>query len=138
MFCEQCGNEVKEGARFCNKCGAPIQQEVKQDTQRVAGSLKEKGMEQAEAKLPRADRKQWLPFAVAAGVVMVVAVLAVGINRRAEKASGETVSVSAEITDDSFIPWKEAGLEDHVMEWNDEALEKKCGGLLIFRMGRFT
>lgn len=24
MFCSKCGNEIKEGARFCIKCGAPV------------------------------------------------------------------------------------------------------------------
>ena len=26
MFCSGCGNEVKEGAKFCNKCGAKLAQ----------------------------------------------------------------------------------------------------------------
>lgn len=28
MFCEKCGNEIKVGARFCGKCGAPVMQGV--------------------------------------------------------------------------------------------------------------
>ena len=24
MFCSKCGNQCKEGAKFCNKCGAPL------------------------------------------------------------------------------------------------------------------
>ncbi len=28
MFCRNCGNEIGEGAKFCSKCGTPIQVEV--------------------------------------------------------------------------------------------------------------
>lgn len=31
MFCEQCGSEVKTGAKFCTKCGARLDQPAQQD-----------------------------------------------------------------------------------------------------------
>lgn len=33
MFCPKCGKEVKEGARFCDRCGAPLSQDEGQDIQ---------------------------------------------------------------------------------------------------------
>ncbi|MFQ6832295.1 TM2 domain-containing protein [Butyricicoccus pullicaecorum] len=35
MYCKQCGNEVAEGAKFCESCGTPIDQveEAKRQTQ---------------------------------------------------------------------------------------------------------
>ena len=26
MFCKNCGNEMKDGAKFCDKCGTTIEQ----------------------------------------------------------------------------------------------------------------
>ena len=31
MFCNQCGSEVKSGAKFCTKCGARLDQPAQQD-----------------------------------------------------------------------------------------------------------
>jgi len=32
-FCEQCGNKLKEGIKFCGKCGAPVPAEQTEDAQ---------------------------------------------------------------------------------------------------------
>ena len=29
MYCRKCGNEVHDGAKFCNKCGAQVEQKIK-------------------------------------------------------------------------------------------------------------
>ena len=31
MYCEKCGNELKEGEKFCAKCGASFEQENKKE-----------------------------------------------------------------------------------------------------------
>ena len=31
MFCNQCGSEVKSGAKFCTKCEARLDQPAQQD-----------------------------------------------------------------------------------------------------------
>lgn len=32
MFCENCGNEIKNGYKFCNKCGVPSTQKEELET----------------------------------------------------------------------------------------------------------
>lgn len=36
MFCTECGNRCRDGARFCNKCGAPLDSEFDKKTQDMA------------------------------------------------------------------------------------------------------
>ena len=36
MFCNQCGNELSEGSKFCNSCGAPVNPVENKETQSTA------------------------------------------------------------------------------------------------------
>lgn len=74
MFCKKCGSEIKEGSKFCPKCGTPT------------GGQASKGKE----KFPK-----WIPAAAAIGIA---AVLAAGIWSAAGKDGKETQTVSEEKT----------------------------------------
>lgn len=38
MFCRKCGQEIKPGAKFCTKCGTPVQQQTSPQTPSVAST----------------------------------------------------------------------------------------------------
>lgn len=60
MYCKACGAQVREGARFCAKCGAPLN-----DAERRAAAR------------PRHSRKRWLLLLGAvAAIVALIAVIA--------------------------------------------------------------
>lgn len=75
MFCTNCGKEIKEGAAFCTNCGKPVSTVPKADTA-DSGS---------NASGPRADTaksdkaKSGKIGLLAAGIVLVIAAVAVGI-----------------------------------------------------------
>ncbi len=45
MFCKQCGNEMKDGAKFCAKCGAPAANPVWEETDRSPKKEKSKPLQ---------------------------------------------------------------------------------------------
>ena len=68
MYCPKCGKELREGAIFCNGCGASLQNEVQIDNQ------------------PTDKKVQWKPFAVSAviglaGYLVFSIILSIFANR---------------------------------------------------------
>lgn len=69
MFCVKCGNECKEGAKFCTSCGAPIQRStsqvsnVNQQAQQMDGGVQNQpqmwnvNMSQQGMSMPQANRR---------------------------------------------------------------------------------
>jgi len=43
IFCEQCGNKLNEGIKFCGKCGAPVPVEQTEDTQSYVQDMSASG-----------------------------------------------------------------------------------------------
>lgn len=39
MFCEGCGKQLKEGARFCIACGKPVQEAENEPSKEIAGGV---------------------------------------------------------------------------------------------------
>ena len=58
MFCSECGNEIKEGAKFCPMCGTPVfvppVQEVVEETAEQVQDTVVEAVEQAEEKITEA------------------------------------------------------------------------------------
>ena len=70
MFCGNCGTEVKEGAQFCQECGAPL---AKKPEVRTAVSV-------AKKEVARKERRGGkMPVALLAGIAAVVVALALVI-----------------------------------------------------------
>lgn len=56
MFCRKCGHEVKEGTKFCVKCGAPLASEAPRS--RNTDSVSEPKKEQPESKVQPKEKKK--------------------------------------------------------------------------------
>ena len=41
MFCTKCGNQIKDGFKFCPKCGTPIYVEKEKDESEVKSQVEE-------------------------------------------------------------------------------------------------
>lgn len=39
MYCDQCGTELVEGARFCSQCGAPVAGQESEDIDRTTAAI---------------------------------------------------------------------------------------------------
>ncbi len=58
MFCRKCGNELKEGAKFCTVCGAPVQQAQPQRQAQPQVQRQEQAQPQIQPQMQRQERAQ--------------------------------------------------------------------------------
>ena len=69
MFCKNCGTQLKEGAKFCPKCGTPV-------TPMPGAGQAGPGAGQPPHQGPAAGKASKIPiFAIGAIVILVVAVI---------------------------------------------------------------
>lgn len=64
MFCKKCGNQLKDGAKFCPKCGCQVLEEVNDQTSSLTRQKQKAG-------------KNWLIILV---ILVIVGVVVVGIS----------------------------------------------------------
>ena len=80
MFCTNCGKEIQEGAAFCTNCGKPVPAAHKESTGAGANKADEPNSDKVKLDKAQSDKAKsgklgWL----AAGIILVIAVVAVGI-----------------------------------------------------------
>lgn len=79
MFCDQCGNEVKDTERFCSRCGAPVQSQPVQQSVEPAVTLQNNvyGMTFDSQPQQQSKAKKGISKGVVISAVAGVAVIAV-------------------------------------------------------------
>lgn len=116
MFCENCGNSLPDGARFCGECGVPVSQAPAEEAaQEAAAVIAEEVIPAAEAVreaaaapvvIPEAPAEQTAPkkshagliIGIIAAAVIVLGVLIAGLFTnwfRAEKPKGPMDEIMA-------------------------------------------
>jgi hypothetical protein len=74
MFCKNCGSEIADGEAFCPSCGAAtVQPEAAAED--VTGAAQAESTEGAEGTTGGKGLKEKLPFLIATGVVVVIALI---------------------------------------------------------------
>ena len=48
MFCNNCGNNLSDRAKFCARCGNVVERERMEDTEAVSGTVQEEVSEKAD------------------------------------------------------------------------------------------
>lgn len=71
MICNQCGNQIEEGAMFCTRCGTPVMN----NNQPIPMAP----MNQVQANQPTKKRSAGLIIAIAGGVVAVLLVIVLAV-----------------------------------------------------------
>lgn len=71
MICNQCGNQIEEGAMFCTRCGTPVMN----NNQPISMTP----MNQEQVNLPKQKRSTGLIIAIAGGVVAVLLVIVLAV-----------------------------------------------------------
>lgn len=100
MFCTNCGKELREGAAFCTNCGKPVSSVHKENAADSAEKADEPTADKAKSDKPQSDKlrsdkpqsdksqsdksisdkpKSGKTGLLAAGIILVIAVVAVGI-----------------------------------------------------------
>lgn len=76
MYCRNCGYQLNDGAKFCPKCGMPVENQVSQDQTNVFETKEEDNLlEKRDGNTPRRNsRKIWKTAAVVAAVVLAAGV----------------------------------------------------------------
>ncbi len=69
-YCQNCGTEIKEGAKFCATCGKPIDKELTEQQQTQPTSL-------PTVAKKRKKNKNWLGYSIAVVLVLSIVVLIV-------------------------------------------------------------
>ena len=78
MYCEKCGQQLRDGAKFCNKCGAPVENTKNDDKPKEDhkfnqnDNINKKTIEPANK--PRRSKK---PLVITLSIVAVAVVLGV-------------------------------------------------------------
>lgn len=103
MFCKKCGAKIKDGTKFCPKCGSPVS--------------------------PAANKKVSSKWAMGAAAVVVAAILAVGIGSIGGKDKTE-VRVSSEVSKTKKTSDKETK-KKQAEKKNREAAEKDSGNGMV-------
>lgn len=93
MFCENCGNELKENALFCNKCGCktgveepavtevPVTENVVEDACDTASNVPETSEDVVNTEMPQEEppvKKKKKLWVVLTAVVLIIALLGTG------------------------------------------------------------
>lgn len=82
MFCRKCGKELPEGAMFCNLCGTPCGEDLRQDSQSVSNTKLPYTIE-TQIQQPRFNNvvaaphgrfKLLIPILILAGILMVAVI----------------------------------------------------------------
>ncbi len=73
MFCKKCGNELSNGARFCGKCGAQVEQVAQVDLPTSAGNPNQFGFGFSVANL-RNNRKMTAVY-LSAAVLFILEII---------------------------------------------------------------
>jgi uncharacterized membrane protein YvbJ len=86
-YCSECGKEIKDNARFCRNCGAPVEQEE----------------QRTDAYRPKAEVKKTSVIIVGMICVTAVALAVIGLafwslSRRESQSYGESERTAAEQT----------------------------------------
>ena len=76
MFCQKCGTENVEGARFCKNCGAPLKRW--NGASAGGGGLPQGGDPARGGKPPAAKKPGYARWAAAAGGIILAAVVIAG------------------------------------------------------------
>ena len=76
MYCRNCGYQLNDGAKFCPKCGMPVENQVSQDQTNVFETKEEDNLlEKRDENTPRRNsRKIWKTAAIVAAVVLAAGV----------------------------------------------------------------
>ena len=59
MFCKNCGNEIKDGVKFCGKCGEKIEREKTQETNEQQDTVNVSKKVISEKSKKSDDDKKW-------------------------------------------------------------------------------
>lgn len=122
MYCTKCGKQIEDTARFCKFCGAAVDGNYGVSRDPAATSITENisayrqetvhtsGTAKSASDQPNPTVGS-LPVLIFAGLFFLALVM---ILRDVPQDSHEGPI---------FVSWEEAGLTDHVMDWQDEALE---------------
>lgn len=115
MFCKYCGKEVKEGAKFCENCGKPLNdepvvvEEVKQEPK-----VDVKPAEPKKAEKKPITKKWWFWVIIA---VIVLAVLVAIFGKKSSSEPAEEVAQTIEETGSSEVKSEAKVKEPQLIEF---------------------
>lgn len=104
MKCPQCGNESKEGAKFCGNCGCPLAPQIpqQQDFQQNQAQPMTPPIQQPIPQKPQKKFYQqwyfWVIFAVVITIVVYIYAAAISYNSNSKKAQKQDTTVSETVT----------------------------------------
>lgn len=88
MFCQQCGAELKEGEKFCPKCGRPMELTDQKSTQNLQEPIAATEGSATQTNITTKKKKPMVIFiAVAVVFVVIIAALAVLGSESGDKSS---------------------------------------------------
>lgn len=81
MFCESCGTENDNGAKFCKKCGAPLKAAAENgQAQKNGGALASPQKGQPTVKMPVITKKSGIIIGAVAAVLAVIVIICIMVN----------------------------------------------------------
>ena len=122
MYCTKCGKQIDDTARFCKFCGAAVDGNHGESRDTAATSTTEgtsayrqesfytSGTAKSASNQPKTTGGS-LPVFILAGLFLLALVM-IFLDLPQDRQE-----------DPVIVSWEEAGLNDHVMDWQDEALE---------------
>lgn len=116
MFCKNCGNEVKDGEKFCSKCGTSQQigntnpssvgniPPQTNNTQQIPLFTQPIGSSTVSTMPPKNNKKLHLIIGIAAGVIaLVIIVLVIALAGASGDTSSKADTFSVESVKESYI-----------------------------------
>lgn len=102
MYCTSCGKEVREGAKFCNHCGAELKKPVSEERQ-------------APPEKPKKKKSKWIPIVAALCVCLLAAggVLYLSSRNKLPEPLGSVSAESSAVPESQF---KDVSLNGHVYQ----------------------
>ena len=85
MFCEECGAEIDDTAKFCDKCGVPTSKSVKDRKQKKEINIKKDNVPD------KSSKRKWI---ILAGIVIVALIICASVMYMEQTSRETTVSGS--------------------------------------------
>lgn len=93
MFCSGCGNEIKDGIAFCDKCGTPIN--ANNQNMVNAGAANNQSIAGENASAPKKSKNKNIPIIIAMIAVVLIAVIIIVVvlsSKKDKESSGNNSS----------------------------------------------
>lgn len=117
MFCRQCGAEVKEGEKFCPKCGAPMELTGQGNVQNLQGSISATGEKAAQTNVATKKKKPIVIFIAIAVVFLAIIVIVAALG--GEKDSNPSYADGLVEANNEFGLSTTLTLEEFVERYNE-------------------